>query len=194
MSGGYFDYKQSAMKYIADTIEHDIALALQPKPEKVHDDYWTIYEQTSVQSYRPFHSYCHFETYKEAESFLIRDTSVIKADDMFRARCLCNKDDVMFQSTERMLEATDGTLIPVLYWIHHCVYDHYPYDADILELSEVSLEIMKDAYKQIRIAQIYAQRVDWMMSGDDSEETMQQRLEENLKDFEEEFKNKNWKG
>ena len=51
---------------------------------------------------------------------------------------------------------------------------------------------MKDAYRQIRIAYIYAQRVDWMMSGDDSQESMQQRLEVDLRDFEEEFKNKNW--
>lgn len=54
------------------------------------------------------------------------------------------------------------------------------------------LETMKEAYRQIRIAQIYAHRVDWMMSGDDSEETMQQRLMEDLMAFEEEFKDKDW--
>lgn len=59
-------------------------------------------------------------------------------------------------------------------------------------LSDRTIEIMKDAYKQIRIAHIYAQRVDWMVSGDDSQEGMQQSLEADLKDFEEEFKNKNW--
>ena len=58
--------------------------------------------------------------------------------------------------------------------------------------TERTLEIMKDAYRQIRIAHIYAQRVDWMMSGDDSQESMQQRLEVDLRNFEEEFKNKNW--
>lgn len=36
MSGGYFDRSTYAMREIADTIERDIARALQPKPEKVY--------------------------------------------------------------------------------------------------------------------------------------------------------------
>lgn len=51
---------------------------------------------------------------------------------------------------------------------------------------------MKDAYRQLRIAEIYAQRVDWMMSGDDSEETMQKRLQQELQAFEKEFQTKDW--
>ena len=42
MSGGHFDYKQYAVREIADRIEHDIAWALAPKPALVHDDYWSI--------------------------------------------------------------------------------------------------------------------------------------------------------
>ena len=30
------------MREIANTIEHDIARALQPKPKKIQEDYWTI--------------------------------------------------------------------------------------------------------------------------------------------------------
>ena len=51
MSGGHFDYKQSVMRDIADAIEGDIALALKPKPQKVHEDYWTIYIQRTQRSY-----------------------------------------------------------------------------------------------------------------------------------------------
>ena len=51
---------------------------------------------------------------------------------------------------------------------------------------------MKDAYRQLRIAEIYAQCVDWMMSGDDSEETMQKRLQQELQAFEKEFRTKDW--
>lgn len=54
MSGGYFDRSTYAMREIADTIERDIARALQPKPEKVYENYWTIYEKDSFGSY---HSY-----------------------------------------------------------------------------------------------------------------------------------------
>ena len=51
---------------------------------------------------------------------------------------------------------------------------------------------MKEAYRQIRIAGIYADRVDWMMSGDDGEDTMQERLKEELAALEKEIASKNW--
>ena len=47
MSGGYFDRNIYAIGEIAASIERDIARALRPKPEKVHEDYWTIYEHDS---------------------------------------------------------------------------------------------------------------------------------------------------
>lgn len=47
MSGGHFDHQQWRIREIADSIERDIALALKPKSEMVHEDYWTIYEMYS---------------------------------------------------------------------------------------------------------------------------------------------------
>lgn len=192
MSGGHFDYKQSVMRDIADAIEGDIALALKPKPQKVHEDYWTIYIQRTQRSYTHYRNYyCRFNSYEEAESYLLRDNTIEKADSVYSDKCFCEPGDMVFQSIKLRMDEPDENF-PVLYWIHHCVYDHYPYDMDVLDLSDESLEFMKDAYRQIRIAYIYAQRVDWMLSGDDSEVSMQQRLEEDLRAFEEEFKNKNW--
>ena len=118
------------MREIANTIERDIARALQPKPEKVQEDYWTIYEQDCFGSY---HSYKDFMS-----------------------------------------------------------YDHYPYNADVLELSNETIDAMKEAYRQIRIAEIYATRVDWMMSGDDSEESFRERIKEDLEEFEKEYVSKDW--
>lgn len=51
MSGGHFDHKQFWIHEIADTIERDIALALQPKPEMVHEDYWIIKVMDCFSSY-----------------------------------------------------------------------------------------------------------------------------------------------
>lgn len=48
MSGGYFDRSTYAMREIVDSIERDIARALRPKPEKIQEDYWTIYEKDSA--------------------------------------------------------------------------------------------------------------------------------------------------
>ena len=53
-------------------------------------------------------------------------------------------------------------------------YD-YPYefnDATVLEFKK-GLEILKNAF-------VYSQRIDWLLSGDDSEESFHQRLKEEL--------------
>jgi len=42
---------------------------------------------------------------------------------------------------------------------------------------------MRDAVKQLKIAAVYAQRIDWFLSGDDSEETFIERLTKDLEDL-----------
>ena len=192
MSGGHFDHKQFWIREIADTIERDIALVLQPKPEMTHEDYWTIDEMDSFASSHIYLSYYRkFESYEEAEAYLTQREEVVRAESKYAERFF--KDDVTFQSKVKFMSRTkDGERIPVLYAIKHCVYDHYPYDVAVLELEDSTLETMKNAYRQLRIAEIYAQRVDWMMSGDDSKETMQKRLQQDLQAFEKEFQTKDW--
>lgn len=192
MSGGHFDYHQFYIREIADTIERDIALALQPKPDKVHEDYWIIKVMDCFCSYYIYPRYStEFESYEEAEEFLIQREEVVRAEAKYAERFF--KDDFTFQSKVHFMSRTkDDEKIPVLFAIHHCVYDRYPYDVDVLELEDSTLEIMKEAYRQLRIAEIYAQRMDWMMSGDDSEETLQKRLQRELQAFEEEFHLKDW--
>lgn len=51
---------------------------------------------------------------------------------------------------------------------------------------------MKEAYRQIRIAEICATRVDWMLSGDDSEDSFRERIKKNLTEFEKEYASKDW--
>ncbi len=192
MSGGHFDHKQFGLREIADTIERDIALALKPKPEMVHEDYWTIDEMDCFASSHIYLSYYRkFESYAQAEAYLTHREEVVRAESKYAERFF--KDDITFQSKVKFMSRTkDGESIPVLCAIKHCVYDHYPYDVAVLELEDSTLETMKDAYRQLRIAEIYAQRVDWMMSGDDSEEAMQKRLQQELQAFEKEFQTKDW--
>lgn len=192
MSGGYFDRSTYAMREIAGTIERDIARALKPKPEKIQEDYWTIYEKDCFGSYHSYRTYMDFGCYDDAESFLLRDKTIVKAEQKYAERFF-NADDVIFQSTtHNMSDTPDGVQIPVLYSIHHCYYDRYPYNADVLELSDETINAMKEAYRQIRMAEIYAERVDWMMSGDDSEECFRERIKEDLAEFEKEYATKDW--
>ena len=44
-----------------------------------------------------------------------------------------------------------------------------------------TIDIMKRAVYVLRMAYIYAKRVDWMLSGDDSEESLAKRLDEELR-------------
>ena len=43
-----------------------------------------------------------------------------------------------------------------------------------------SLDAMKEAYKVLLKAGVYARRIDWLVSGDDSDETFAKRLHKEL--------------
>ena len=192
MSGGYFDRSLYAMCEIAYTIERDIARALQLKLDKVYENYWTIYEKASFGSYHSYKDYMSFASYEDAEAFLLLDKTIVKAEQKYADRRFFD-DGVIFQSKKRnMSDTSDGEQIPVLYSIHHCCYDRYPDEADVLELSDETINAMKEAYRQIRIAEIYATRVDWMMSGDDGEDSFRERIKEDLTEFEKEYASKDW--
>ena len=89
-----------------------------------------------------------------------------------------------------MSDTSDIEQIPVLYSIHHCYYYRYPDEADVMELSAETIDAMKEAYRQICVVEIYATRVDLMMSGDDREESFRERIKEDLEAFEKEYASK----
>jgi hypothetical protein len=69
-------------------------------------------------------------------------------------------------------------------WIDPEWYKKYPEDKFHYKYPDEVIEKMKEAVKALHIAQEYAQRVDWLLSGDDGEESFLSRLEENLKKIE----------
>ena len=134
-----------------------------------------------------------FDSYAEAASYLLSFRGVRLAEPQYASGRFFKEEDVIFQSDKYFMRGTkEGEKIPVLYAIHHAEYDRYPYDADVLELSAETIEAMKEAYRQIRIAEIYADRVDWLISDDDNEESFQDRLKHELDTFDKEFRNKDW--
>jgi len=50
---------------------------------------------------------------------------------------------------------------------------HYKYPDEVIEKFEIAINKLKEAA-------IYAQRIDWLLSGDDGEETFLRRLKEDL--------------
>ena len=55
-----------------------------------------------------------------------------------------------------------------------------------------TIERFKEGYRKLKEAYIYAQRIDWFLSGDDSEETFHKRLKEDLKILDANIKNETW--
>lgn len=57
---------------------------------------------------------------------------------------------------------------------------------------EKTVEKFKEGYKKLKEAYIYAQRIDWLLSGDDGEETFHERLKSDLEELENNFNNEKW--
>ena len=65
-------------------------------------------------------------------------------------------------------------------WMMKDYYDDYPEEKNNYTYPEEVQEKFRDAIKALRTAAIYAQRVDWLLSGDDGEESFLRRLKEEL--------------
>lgn len=60
-------------------------------------------------------------------------------------------------------------------------YEKYPEEKFHYEYPPEVIEQFKVAVKKLREAQVYAHRVDWLLSSDDGEESFLRRLKEDLK-------------
>jgi hypothetical protein len=69
-------------------------------------------------------------------------------------------------------------------------YEKYPEDLNHYKHSDEVIEEFKKGYEMLRKAEIYAQRIDWLLAGDDGEESFIQRLKGELLHLELELKNK----
>jgi hypothetical protein len=65
-------------------------------------------------------------------------------------------------------------------------FSYYDIDEDATyeEYSEETIKEFQNAVKYLLIAKEYAQRVDWLLSGDDGEDSFHERLKEDLNELE----------
>ena len=84
---------------------------------------------------------------------------------------------------QEIIEA--GREIPQEIWVKNHWYGSSYDDTDRTypTYERKTIEIMKRAVYVLRMAYIYAKRVDWMLSGDDSEDTLVKRLDKELKEL-----------
>ena len=81
---------------------------------------------------------------------------------------------------QEIIEA--GREIPQEIWSNNHRYGSSIDDSDRTypTYERKTIDIMKRAVYVLRMAYIYAKRVDWMLSGDDGEDTLAERLQEEL--------------
>lgn len=58
---------------------------------------------------------------------------------------------------------------------HHTLPNRYGY-------SEETITKFKEGIRKLKEAYVFAQRIDWLLSGDDGEETFHERLKEDLEE------------
>ena len=59
-------------------------------------------------------------------------------------------------------------------------YKKYPEDLNHYKYPDEVIAEFKNAYEALRKAEIYAQRIDWLLAGDDGEESFLERLKEDM--------------
>jgi hypothetical protein len=59
-------------------------------------------------------------------------------------------------------------------------YEKYPEDLNHFKYPDEVIAEFKHGYEILRIAEIYAQRIDWLLAGDDGQESFLERLKEDM--------------
>jgi hypothetical protein len=65
-------------------------------------------------------------------------------------------------------------------WRNREWYKKYPEDLNHHKYPDEVIAEFKNAYEALRKAEIYAQRIDWLLAGDDGEESFLERLKEDM--------------
>ena len=75
-------------------------------------------------------------------------------------------------------------------WRNDDWYKNYPEDLNHYALPDEIMAEFKKGYEILRKAEIYAQRMDWYLAGDDGEDSFLERLREDLEILRLELENK----
>lgn len=171
MSGGHFNYQQYHIEDIANSIEQEIEEATKPKPPLVWKEGVSVFKK--IDDWHSIGIYMGFNTYNEAVKHLKKD----KAYKFVREYEKDGKRISEFMDGENLIE------------VKEIKYQEYEDGEYYSEYSDETIQIFRDAVKILRKAAVYAQRIDWLLSGDDGEESLKERLEEELKKLDEQYLN-----
>lgn len=174
MSGGHFDYQQHHIEDIAEHLEKDIVdveFAKEIGKVKKKQLYCYLVDTDSGSKYWPYwlmEMSNRYETRDEFVKSLRKRSDISERDGKFFSNDNYGRYDgkyevVVYEGDHE--EWADGN------WYHEFE------DPEILEEFKKGLKILKTAA-------IYAQRIDWLLSGDDGEQSFKERLKEELDELE----------
>lgn len=163
--GGHFDYAQYRINDIIDSIEREIERATCKRPKIISERQVNVYEYTSETSFRCSRRW-HFNSFDSALVFF-------KSSCAFEILEICEKAD---RKVLRVSNLDDDKM----YEIVEFEYEYYEDGKYYPDYEERTLEEFRNGIEALRKAQIYAQRIDWLISGDDGEDSFHERLKEEL--------------
>lgn len=172
MSGGHFDYHQYYINDIADKLERNLA---------------DIEYAKSIGKVKK----------KDVCGHILNNESGIKSWPNWLLESCCsydNREDVIKSLNDFCnFHEKDGRLYLDDYdnnnryevVITDCEREEWSDGKWHLEIDDPEiLEELKKGLKILKMASIYAQRIDWLLSGDDSEDSFKRRLKENIDELE----------
>lgn len=170
MSGGAFDYIQYRIDDIITRIEREIHDATRPRPATQTIKYTPVYEMiTASGSVRlEYHPINHCKDLDEARKFIKKNKIKVIED---------KGDRIFFEENgkTRYTYAVQYEEYPDEYDEHgHQVYPYYP------DYTEETLQEFRNGVEILRKAYVYTQRIDWLLSGDDGEDSFHRRLKDEL--------------
>ena len=94
-------------------------------------------------------------------------------------------DDIQNIIEKNGLKKTERELDEKYPWRPKDWYEKYPEDAYHYKYPDAVIERLKEAVTHLLKARVYMHRVDWLLAGDDGDESFLSRLDEELKQIEE---------
>lgn len=84
------------------------------------------------------------------------------------------------EQIQRELDAQGKVKSKEEFWMLKEYYEKYPEDRFERTYREDVQKIFKEAIETMKRAEVYAQRIDWYLSGDDGEDSLVERLKSDL--------------
>lgn len=176
MSGGAFDYSQYRIDDIVNRIENEIERATCERPEPIKRTYVSTMGVRKNSPGSTSYRYLNYglntledaREYFEALGYEIKDVDennfeIIIADDEYINVSKCEEIVYLDEEGEEM---------------------YFP------EYTERTLDEFRKGVEILKKASIYANRIDWLLSGDDGEDNFYERLNEELEELKNEQGNK----